>query len=386
MRSMARTSGASPLPPCIFIIWLATATLAPAQSLSPDASGQVGTERVVGFDQFFGPIPEIRTTFLSKPDVGADQAALKKQIVYSRILLDFVGKQLLRSPLRECTLVPTEFYEDASLQLRFISLGSAAPSLAKGLFGNAGPGTSFEPSLSHCTALLSELLQSAIIDKSTFFDLIRSNIEVMHRNDLLDFKNASSAARNAADEALRHIYLAGTGARLSLSSPEDYKSADFDAFDAWFARQKTSLRSMTASGSLPDRAILSAPSDEGTCLQIPHLGVEELNIDHHGWGHRAIIMIKNAYTYKPGWSTKIENPPLRDLCEPSSTNLGDRLRCQYRMVDRDRWLVVHGYGTHEPPTTVEMRRYARAIVNTLVESMCVDSGLKVLLVNFLEKR
>jgi hypothetical protein len=370
----------------LLVAWLAAAQTASAQTHSLEAPGQASrkNETVAGFEQFPGPVPEIRTNFLLKPGPDADQTALKAQIIYSRVLLDFVGRQLLRAPLRECALLPQEF-GDASLELRFVLSRVPAPGFAAGLFGEADPSTSMEVALSYCTRLLSGLLKSAVIDRSTFVEIIRSNLEILHRHELLDFKYGYLSAMNAAEEALRHIYPPGSKARLFLRSVEDYERADFDEFNTWFARQQAELRRLVGS-SPAESAISPALPDEEPCSPTTHLNIEELNLDHHGWGHRAIILIKNEYTRKPGWSNQMDTALLQNLCGPGSADTGHGIRCRYRIVDRDRWLIFYGYGTRESPSAAEMRDYAQAIADASAENKCADPARQLLVVSFSRQR
>ena len=252
------------------------------------------------------------------------------------------------------------------------------------------------PSVSpaYCAHILSGILQSSVIDRSTFSDLINLILEVFRDQDSLDSKWARLAAEPAAKEAFRHIYPPGSKGRLFVDSPTDYASAEFDGFSSWFATQQNALRRLIASTSPAERAVASPPSRvpstsappvEDGCAPIADVRVQELKIDHHGWGHRSIIMIKNVYPDQAGWPYRTENAAVAALCDQDRTNSGGDgpIQCMRLIVGRDRWLIL---SAADPRAGPDLWRYARAIGKALEDDKCADPSLQLLVIDFLQQR
>jgi hypothetical protein len=383
---------AGTLPLWIFVIWLATAQSVSAQGASSErpSQGDCSAEGVKGFELFRGPAPQIRTKFLVKPDVGARGAEIRSSFIYSQILLFFAVEELFKSSLRQCPLdwgrVDTE-----SLELKF--------SLSR--IGYVGANSERKCSLNRCADALSELLQSAAIDRLRFRDLTETIAEKARRNGSVDLKNPSLAALLAAEEAFRHIYPPGSRERLLLDvsgsgyeSANFYNSANFEEFAAWLTIQQDALRRLSGTAS-PTAATPSASSADDDCAPSAHVDVEGLKIDHHAWGHRSIILIKNVYTNRAGEFGRFETAALRALCGPTGSGpreLGDfpwsemasRIQCTYGQVNRDDWTVL--YAKQNPPSVAEMPRYAQSVAKALEGDKCTHSGARVLLVDFLQQQ
>ena len=195
-------------------------------------------------------------------------------------------------------------------------------------------------SLNQCARLLSDLIESAVVDENVFSNAIATMMEVSHEHETLDFKDPSRSADRAELEAYRHIYPAGTNEHIYAHlSPKDFLEARFDQFTAWFKVQQNALRHLKRGRgplSHPLAPVSSPQTGAVDCAGVADVTVRGLNIDHHGWGHRSIIMIKNGY--KTDEASGIENLRLRAFCSPDQNGddtlnatlwreMADRLRC-----------------------------------------------------------
>jgi hypothetical protein len=200
----------------------------------------------------------------------------------------------------------------------------------------------------------------------------------------------------AVEEAFRHIYRVGTRERILVDvSSADYLAADRERFAAWLVEQQSAFRSVADRAAVPPNISYSgAPSPQSeSCATAPGAPIEELNIDHRGWGHRSIIMIN--YAAKRDEDERIKNPTLRTLCSADDESIASsdrqlfremkpRVSCAVMRNDQNQWLIL---SSRQAPsqTGQEMRRYAQEIKRSLDSDRCVYPELRIFVVNFLQE-
>jgi hypothetical protein len=232
--------------------------------------------------------------------------------------------------------------------------------------------------------LLSDSLQSKAIDRSEFTNLTRSIVRHSRPEDSTNIPTRLDRAVAAASEALRHVYQLGSMEQLLVApSPEEIESVEFEAFSEWLTAQRDGLRNsvLTASPSeSPSGPSASSPVDN--CAPARNVRVENLTVDHHGWGNQSIILLENGYGHEPGVPPRIENTALRNLCQGAlhRNELNGRVACFHwaKSLTDAGWLVM--YATKDPP--VDLQRYAQAIAKSVEADGCLHPGLRLLVVNF----
>jgi hypothetical protein len=324
---------------------------------------------------------EITAKFIARPSPDADDKQIRTRFTYLRVLGLIMAVRLTEIS-QACWLVPAV---NATTDLHF--------QLAIGPLGLKN-----ECNLNQCARLLSDLIESAIIDEKAFSNAISTMVEVSHERESLDLKDPIRSAGQAVLEAYRHIYPAGTNEHIYADlSAKEFLETRFDQFSAWFKVQQNALRHVKdGRGQLsPPRPPVSSPQTGAVdCASAVDAIVRELNIDHHGWGHRSIIMIRNGY--KTNGAAGIENVTLRAFCLPDQNGddglsaplwreMAGRLRCFRREWNQDRWLIFSS--KKEPAeTNAEMWRYAQGIAQALKMDACVNPASHVLVVTFLPQR
>jgi hypothetical protein len=367
--------------------WLVTialvfSTASSAQEATTRDGAQDCKFQAKGFERRPGPIHEITAKFILKPASGADAAQLKRHVIYSHLLGRVSSDRVFKTSLRRCTF-GTEI--GVTLDLRFQ------------LF-NINQNIHDECSLGYCARLLSGEIQSLDIDQQTFSNAIDSVVEAGRRRDSLDLRWPLLSADRAVGEAYRHIYPPGARGRIFDDVwHEDYERMAFDDFAGWFKQQQSRLRSFEPMEAPSPRAETSFPDESRGrpgCEPARRVDVQELNIEHHGWGHRALIMIKSGYTREG--RTGIDNAVLRGFCHPDEGHpdgldappwreMAGELQCFRRLtLGGDRWLVLY---SSKPPakTSAEMLRFARGMAQTLEADGCIAPDLRLLVINFLKQ-
>jgi hypothetical protein len=372
---------------CLLPVSLAVSKTAWAQDAPPLAVAQdtCSFEESKAFERRSTPWNWIATKFIAKPDPNADGGQIRRHFIFSHILGKFAATTLYKSSFRRCFF---GHMLDASFDLYFE------------LF-TIGQNVHDECSLNRCARWLSDLLQSAVIDQQAFSTTVESIVEGIRRSDSPNPRYLRLGVRRATQEAYRHIYPAGTKERILVDlSSQDFLDSGFDEFVAWFRNQQSALRGAFDGRELTRRlppsgqSIPMSQTEDGYCAASPDLSVQELNINNHGWGQRAIILINHAY--KRDGVAGIGNSTLRAICHPNDKNLdpldtwpwsemAGQISCSRERLNRDRWLIL--FSKNElTETGANMRRYAQEIAETLRADRCVHPELRIFVVNFLQQR
>jgi hypothetical protein len=328
-----------------------------------------------GFERLPTATRQVSAHFLAKPAASATEGEIREYLEYLQVFAKFASRQLFKASSGNCAFGSRT---DATLNLSFE------------LF-SIGQNVHDECSLSRCVRKLSQFINSASISRNDFSATINDLVVGIRRSDLVDFKYPGLAARNATQEVYRHIYSSGTRERILADiSASDFISIRFDDFSTWFKAQQAAFQNAQNYKKEPSGSSLSTNSMEDVLGAGTYdFEVRELIIDHHGWGHQSIILVNHAYEREgiPG----IENPTLRSVCHPNSSDvpldaepwreMADRLACRREFMGRDRWLSL--YSKKEPRATgVEMMRYAQAIVGLLKADEHTYPGLRVIVAKF----
>jgi hypothetical protein len=352
-----------------------------AFSIVGSAAGDTcGPDKIKGFERRPVAAHQVTANFIVKPGASADAKEVKNFVSYLYVLGKFSSRQLYKSSLGRCAFGVNT---DTSLNLHFE------------LF-SIGQNIHDECSLRRCARSLSDLVQSAVMDQNGFSQTIDALAATIRRSDSVDFRYPWLAARTATQEVYRHIYPAGTRERILLDiSSDDFLHIGFDEFSAWFKSQQTALRNAEGRNESPVPASSPPPQqlDDGPGATTRDISVEELDIDHHGWGHQSIILIDHAYEREG--VVGIENAVLRTLCHPSGKHTGldaepwrdmiGRLSCYREVFGHDRWLIL--YSKMDPAATAnDMVRYARAIAQVLELDQRVHPGSRIIVAKFLQQR
>jgi hypothetical protein len=198
----------------------------------------------------------------------------------------------------------------------------------------------------------------------------------------------------AVSEAYRHIYPVGAIQHIARDiSEHDFLAVNFEEFVNWFKQQQGRLRNFDQERrELPEPGLLPARPRDLNCSQRNGPDVEELKIPHHGWGHRALILIKNGFQ-TPG-AAGIQNATLKEFCQANNEGhperldgspwheMAGRIRCfRQVLLGGDRWLIL--YATREPVQTgAEMLHFAHRIARTLSQDACVDPDIRLFAADF----
>jgi hypothetical protein len=332
-----------------------------------------------GADRFQNiTVPRIVTRFMTKPDSSAGVEQIRRHVAYAKVLGSYVAKK----SSRQCFFAHTL---GASLDLVFE-------------ISRIGEGDRDECFVQRCAQQLSDLIESADIDKQSFANAIDALVQNYRASDSVGLTTPVLSTLYAALEAFRHIYPAGARERILVDvSAEDYLSVGFDEFRVWLREQQSAMRDMKDGKARPidSRRAEARPAQSQTCSASADAHVEELNIDHHGWGHRSIVMIN--YAVDQNEDHRINDPTLRAFCPPGEgrtaaldeqpwREMAGRVSCTFTGFDeRSRWLVL---SSREAPahTRADMSRYAQAIARMLNADRCVHPELRVFVANFLRQR
>lgn len=305
--------------------------------------------------------------------------------MYAHVLGRLASTQLFKSSRARCAF-GTEIDPQFNLRFELFSIGQNVHD---------------ECSLSRCASLPSDLLGSVDIDRRAFSDAVDAVVNAARRYDSADLKSPSVSAKRAATEAYRYIYQPGTKERIYVDlSPDDFLTIGFDEFVSWFRGQQSALRELQSvqesSRRVPAPDVSShTKTEDVSCASAPDVSIEDLNIDHHGWGHQSIIMIKNGWRHEG--ILGIDNTALRAICHRDQKDLDSlnaarwsevvgRVSCaREQMSDRDRWLIVFS-NQETAKTGAEMRRYAIESAQAFKTDRCVDPGLRIVVVHFLKPR
>lgn len=328
------------------------------------------------FQRRLAPGHEITARFISKPlpNDGADK--MKKYFIYSRILGRYASRQLYNYSLRRCSFGP-EVAASFDLHFELYSVGNNVHN---------------ECSLSYCARLFSSFLESVVIDKASFASTVDAITKSIRDTDSAHLRNFRLGVPRAAREAYRHIYRSGTQERTFIEiSADDFHAVTLEEFVGWFSAQQGFLRSESRSSAPPQQlgsAGTPSSNEAISCEASPKLNVNELNIDHDGWGQNALILIKDGF--KESGLSGITNRELRALCPPSEVapdderwqEMASKISCIRETVNQDRWLVLFSKKEAQAATASDMRRYADTIVQALREDKCVRPNTQVLLAIF----
>jgi hypothetical protein len=350
--------------------------MAQGPAKTESAGNTCNTKTIKGFERRPTATHQVTAHFLVKPTDGATDGAIRNHIEYLHVLAKFSSRELFKATSGSCAFGANT---DTGLNLNFE------------LFG-IGQNVHDECSLNRCASALSSLIESAVISPNDFSRTIDDLVAGIRGSQSVGFEYPVLAAGNAVQEVYRHIYSPGAPERILFDiSASDFASIRFDNFSTWFKAQQEALRNGQAPKGQPAvEPPLSRRSMEDVPVATAHdLEVEELNVDHHGWGHESIILIDHAYEREGIFG--IENATLRAVCHPKSSNaplqaqpwqeMADRLACRREFIGRDKWLCL--YSKKEPRTTVaEMMRYAHAIADLFKSDDRVHPGLRVIVAKF----
>jgi hypothetical protein len=372
---------------CPLIIVLAVLSSVSAQDAPADkvAGGTCSFEGNKAFARRPSPALEITAKFIAKPDTNADVRQMRMHFIFSRILGRYASTQIYSSSLRRCSFT-AELAASFDLHFELNSIGSTVHD---------------ECSLTRCAQWLSDLLESLVTDQTAFKNAADGIVKTYRSFDTAHLKNLRHLGMiRAAQESYRHIYRPGTQERIFVDlSAEDFVDLGFEEFDAWFRSQQRALRAAGDRADVPRQpspgaSVSNGQTEDVHCAINRSISVEELNIDHHGWGQQSIILINHGFK-KYGLSG-ISNATLRALCPPHEKNsdgldgqpwreMAGRISCSRDGLNRDRWLIL--FSNEEPvATSAEMRRYAVAIAQALKADQCVHPELRILLANFSQPR
>jgi hypothetical protein len=349
----------------------------PPETRSDISCNSLPNNRALGLWTNPSRVPRIVTSFIGAPSADAGTTQIKRHILYSNIFGLFVSKR----SSGQCFLW---YAMDSSL----------VPSFEISRAGSGGPNACFQQ---RCTQSLSQLLDSMVLDRQAFTGLIDGLVRDIRSSDSINLSSPALSMMHAAGEAFRHIYPPGTREHILLSlSAEDYLAVQFDEFSAWLTEKQNAFRSIRDGKEPPVNSSDNEPplAEAKTCLPGLNIPIEMVDIDHHGWGHRSLIMIKSAF--RGDGLFGIENAGLRAFCPPGEQSdvlktfpwrdMIGRISCsRRRMSDQERWLTL--FSKQEPSATVtDMARHAHGIAETLTAERCVDPGLRILVINFLLQR
>jgi hypothetical protein len=314
--------------------------------------------------------------FFVKPAAEASDSEVKHYVEYLHVLAKFASRRLFKASSGHCSFGAST---DTSLNVIFELY-------------NIGENVHDECSLNRCVRALSDLIESTPMNPDDFSKTIDELVTQTQRTDAVDFSYPGLAARNALQEVYRHIYSPGTRERVLVDiSPNDFTNIHFGDFSAWIKEQQAALRNSQGKKDLSFAS--PAPSrmqtQDAPVTKAYDLQVEELSIDHHGWGHQSIILIDHAYEREG--IAGIDNHTLRAVCHPNRNGgpldltpwreMADRLACHREFIGRDKWLCL--YSKKEPPaTSAEMAHYAQAIVDLFKSDEHVPAGLRVIVAKF----
>jgi hypothetical protein len=367
---------------CLSIVVLecgkpAAAQVNPDETFAADDCNRLEQDRA--FDLRLGS-QKIISKFIARPDVNAGAAQIQRHMTYLQILGEIAAAQVYNLSSRQCLLVPEIDY--ASLGLNF------------GVVSH--PGDKCLQSL--CASRLSRFLQSAVADPSEFLTAIDAISAGIRRSESVDLKYPMLSANRAAAEAYRHIYPPGSRERIYFDLvSQDYNTIGFEAYAGWFLEQQSGLRDLLAGKVSPavssDDDSLSKPqSEDKECAASQDDQVQEVKIDHHGWGQRSLIMINHARRQVN--RVEINNAALQAFCDPHRddmegrgtfpwSEMGERIQCYGQDVSQDRWLVL--FAKVDPPSGEDMSRFAEGIRKTLRTDKCVRPNPQIFVVKFLRQ-
>ena len=333
-------------------------------------------EQEKAFEERPASPPRIVAKFFEMPGTSADPQQLRKHVLYSNIL----GRLLSARPFDGCLFL---YRTDASPTLSFeVSRAN-----------NDARDTCL---VRRCAHVMSKLLDSATISEQEFSDVIHAFVQTIRRSDPIDIKTPIIGALYAASKAFPRIYPAGTLEHIVHDlSAEDYQSANFHDFNIWLGKNQTTLRNVwEGKDTQARRPSSAAPSQERSCLMVPDLRVQGIDIDHHGWGHQSIIMINYAAELL---DHRIKNITFRAFCPPHDgktqllakepwREMSERIACIFTgHNETDRWLILSS--KQAPPiTNADMKRYAQSIVDVLNEDRCRQPEYLVFVARFLRER
>jgi hypothetical protein len=159
----------------------------------------------------------IRAKFIERP--GADEGQMKTHVIYAQILGVLAAEQLSKAMHRQCVFVP----HIDSLGVHFIlwSTWSRSPKFC---------------AVNVCTRSLSELLSAVVVDEPEFADAVNAVSTVHTIYDAMRDFGQICPTGSCPPGSIERIY--------NELSPDDYRSAEFEGFSSWFARQQSALRSL----------------------------------------------------------------------------------------------------------------------------------------------
>jgi len=326
----------------------------------------------------------ITAKFISKPAIDADLANLKPHLIYSRILGSALARQLSKTSKHRCSFGAEV---DPSFDLRFelYSIGNNVHD---------------DCSLNLCARSLSELMQSMDIDQRIFSNAVNYVLDADRRYTSFDFRRSPLlSALPAVSEVYRHIYPAGAIQRIARDTSEhDFLNVSFEEFVAWFKQQQSRLSDIEQGrGESPRDArpfsTLPAHPGESKCTQARDVDVQELRINHHGWGHRSLILVKNGFT--TAGIGENENATLREFCQANNqghperlgaspwSEMAGKIRCfRQQLLGGDWWLIL--YSSQQPLlASVNMLPFAHRIAGTLSQNSCADADSRLFVADFI---
>jgi hypothetical protein len=339
---------------------------------------------IKSFERRYPNTHRITAKFMSKPDPQASERDVKRHYVFSLVLAKLAINQLNKSLHGQCTL---EAEVDSLFNLHFelFSIGRTAHD---------------ECSLSRCIQSLAEQIRSLSLDAQTFSTAVQGQVAYVQKIDSLNFARPAESARRAVQEAFLHIYPEGGREHiLSSVSEKDLRAVERDEFAAWMRSQQSALaaaseeRSPPPERQVPPDSIETRQNSSGPCTTRPESLVQDLEIKHHGWGHRSIILIRNAF--RTEGMAGITNPTLRAFCDRSQKGqvgvdpvllreMAGPVSCTRTRMGSDRWLVI--FSAREPVQTgAQMRNRAERIAQALKPDACSDPGLGIVIGHFLQQ-
>lgn len=350
---------------------LANATIATGAT-----SDMCSSSAVTGFERRSAARHQVIARFIARPSDSADAGEIRRFATNLQIFARLSHTRLYKTSSGQCSFGGSM---DTSLNLTYelVSIGQNEHD---------------ECSFNRCVRALAKTIESAAVSQDDFAGTINGIVQAIRRSDSINFRYPGLAANNALQEVYRHIYLPGTRERTMVDiSADDFLKVRFEDFYRWFKIQQTALRS----GYIEPLSSFSSSSQtadiSGSATH--EIDVEELNIDHHGWGHRSIILLDHAFEREG--IDGIENATLRTFCHPNGKStemklepwreMADRLSCHRDILGKDKWLGI--FSKREPPATdADMMRYARAIAQLFESDDRPHVGLRIIVAKFLQQQ
>jgi hypothetical protein len=341
--------------------------------------GCVGAEQNKAFEFRLGPSspPRIIVKFVTRPGADADAAQIRRHVHHWKVMGGYVSShsssQCIFAAGMNSSLVPS--FEFSTLVPQR-DRGACLPRA--------------------CIQTLSNIFLSAVVDKQAFSTAVDRLAHIARDSNRSDIPTSAYSVRAAEREAFRQIYRGDTRERIVLDvSAEDYRSVDFDQFTVWLLKQQDALRAVLNGTAppveppSPDQSLQLSPP----CSLGPEAPIEQLNVDHHGWGHQSIIMIN--YSVGGENDNRVISRMLRAFCPHYEVNpaldgqprheMADRMSCYtIGFAERTQWLVAHSKRVQQ--SAVDVQRYAQAMAKTLNAARCSDLRLRIIVANFLQQK